>query len=152
MSISSTSSSADDTVRTEELARGLVEAFESGDLERLLSFYPDGGGFTYIDMWEPDTVLRTHEELAEWMKGFGEAFEMSSGGLEVMSMTTQGNRSVVELRIKGRYIGEGAPDGGLEMEILSCVVYGRFEDGLVREERVWAEPVEAQIARALGAQ
>lgn len=143
-------STVDETRRTEEAARGLVDAFQSGDIERLLTYYPDGD-FTYVDMWEPDTVLRTHGELATWMEEFGSVFDMSTGGLELVSMTVQGTRAVVEIKLKGKYVGEGAPSGGLEMEILSCVVYAHIDDdGLVHEERVYAEPVESQIARALG--
>ncbi len=35
-------STVDETRRTEEAARGLVDAFQSGDIERLLTYYPDG--------------------------------------------------------------------------------------------------------------
>ncbi|MBA2446702.1 MAG: nuclear transport factor 2 family protein [Chloroflexi bacterium] len=102
-------STVDETRRTEEAARGLVDAFQSGDIERLLTYYPDGD-FTYVDMWEPDTVLRTHGELATWMEEFGSVFDMSTGGLELVSMTVQGTRAVVEIKLKGKYVGEGGSE------------------------------------------
>jgi hypothetical protein len=81
---------------------------------------------------------------------FGSAFDTSAGGLQVVSLTAQHGRAAVELEIEARYIGDGAPDGGKDMTLRFCVVYGRIEDGLVREERVYAEPVESQVGRALG--
>lgn len=151
MSADSAHAAVDETLRTEQAAQAVVDAFQAGDIDTLLAHYPtDEEGFTYVDMWEPETVRRTHGELIQWMEDFGAVFDTSSGGLEVVSLTAQGTRAVVELRITGRYVGEGAPADGAAMEIRSCVVFRRLEDGLVREERVYAEAIEAQIARALG--
>lgn len=144
----SVNSKTSDVVETEKAVRDLLAAFAAGDVERLLAHYPEDG-LTYVDMSEPDSVLRTRAEIGSWVEEFGTAFDISAGGIDVLSLTAQENRVAAELRIRATYIGEGAPGGGKAMELRFCVIYGRIEDGVVFEERVYAEPVESQITRAL---
>jgi hypothetical protein len=149
MSVDTARATLDETRRTEDAVRAVLEAFGSGDVEGLLAAYADDGAFTYVDMWNPGVVITTRAGLLEWLEEFSAACEPLPGGQEVVSVTAQGSRAVVELGIKATYTGEGAPAGGADVTIQACVVFGMTDAGLVQEERVYGEPIEGQIARAM---
>lgn len=121
----------------EALFRRLISAWARTDLDALTSCFADD--LVYTDMPFPDAPVRGKVDFRERVKGFNALF--ADGRVDVEFVTVVANRTNVvgELRCRARYVGPGAPEGGVPVTWYATLV-DTVVDGKVANERVYFDP------------
>lgn len=133
----------------EQVLRGVMAAFERQDVDGvdgILSYYPDDDDFAYIDMTEPEEVLRGRDGMRAWLDEFWSVIDMTGAKMNVLTAMSEGDRVAGELELHATYVGDDAPPGGAPVVMRACVVQ-RIVDGVIREERLYID--SATIPRQL---
>lgn len=137
-----------ETRSNEQVMREVMAAFERQDVDGILRFYPDDDDFFYIDMAQPDQVLRGRDGMRAWLAEFWSIVDMSGAEMNLLTVTSEGDRVAAEFELDVKYVGEGASPGGTPVVMPGCLVQ-RVVDGRIREERLYmdSQAIQRQLER-----
>jgi hypothetical protein len=138
VSTESTTAGAGTTRSVEDVFRGTMAAFERQDAEGILSHYPEDDDFTYVDMTNPEVLVRGRDGMRAWLAEFWSVVDMTGAEMKVLSTMSEGDRVAGEIELHATYVGEGAPPDGARVVMPACVVQ-RIVDGVIREERLYID-------------
>lgn len=120
----------------EQVMRAVMAAFERQDVDCILSYYPDDDDFTYIDMAEPDQVLRGRDGMRAWLAEFWSMVDMTGAEMRLLTITSEGDRVACEFELEATYVDGGTSPAGARVLMRGCLVQ-RIVDGRIREERLY---------------
>lgn len=115
----------------EALLRRQVEAWARNDLDDLLTLYNED--MVYIDIPFSDRPVRGKQAFREYLEGYNAQFVSGTVQVEYTNIVASSTAVVGELRVKARYVGEGAPNGGAEIS-WRVVLIDTIVDGKVSTE------------------
>ena len=115
----------------EDLLKRQVDAWARNDLDALLSLYNDD--MEYIDIPYLDRAVRGKKDFREYLEKYNAQFVSGTVEVEYRNIITNSNSAVGELWVKAKYIGEGAPEEGVDIS-WSVVLIDTFVDGKVSTE------------------
>lgn len=116
-----------------------LEAFDSQDVERLVSLWADDG--ILVDMHEPDNQMQGKDAYRAYLvQTFGHFRDVRS---QTVSLAVDGNRIAAEIELRGTFHAEPDADGGAKKEVvLHFCLIEVIESGLVRREHVYSDSAE----------
>ncbi|KTE00729.1 hypothetical protein ATE68_15640 [Sphingopyxis sp. H038] len=117
--------------KNEDLLRKQVDAWARNDLDALLSLYNDD--MEYIDIPFSDFPVRGKKAFREYLEDYNSQFVSGTVRVDYVNIIASSTSVVGELRAEARYVGEGAPDGGVEIS-WSVVLIDTIVDGKVSTE------------------
>ncbi len=115
----------------EDLLRNQVDAWARNDLDALLSLYNDE--MEYIDIPFSDSPVRGKDDFRAYLENYNAQFVSGTVQVEYVNVIASSTAVVGELSVTARYVGEGAPDGGVEIS-WSVVLIDTIIDGKVSTE------------------
>lgn len=127
----------------EVLFRRLISAWARTDLDALTDCFADD--LVYTDMPFPDAPVRGKVAFREHVKGFNALFAAGQVDVEFVAVVANSTNVVGELRCRARYVGPGAPDGGVPVTWYVTLA-DTVVDGKVVNERVYFDPTAFDTA------
>lgn len=111
----------------EDLLRRQVDAWARNDLDELLTLYNDE--MEYIDIPFSDHPVRGKAKFREYLKDYNTQFVSGTVRVEFVNIIASSTAVVGELWCTARYVGEGAPEGGVEISwavvLIDTIVNGK---------------------------
>jgi limonene-1,2-epoxide hydrolase len=120
----------------EQVMRAVMDAFEHQDVDLILSYYPEDDDFTYIDMAEPDQVLRGRDGMRTWLGEFWSMVDMTGAEMRLQTITSEGERVACEFELEATYVDGGTALTGERVLMRGCLVQ-RIVDGTIRQEHLY---------------
>ncbi|WP_158691373.1 NAD(P)H-binding protein [Amycolatopsis nivea] len=104
----------------EALFRRQISAWARNDLDDLIDCYTDD--MVYTDMPFADQQVRGKAAFREYMAGYNALFAGSQVEVEIVTLVASSANVVGELLCRARYVGTGAPEGGVPVEWYATLV------------------------------
>ncbi|MBS0475295.1 MAG: nuclear transport factor 2 family protein [Proteobacteria bacterium] len=136
--MATTSSEAQLARQNEDLLKRQVDAWARNDIDALLSLYHDD--MVYIDMPFSDRPVRGKVHFREYIQGYNAQFVSGTVQVEYENIVASSTSVVGELRVTARYVGEGAPKGGVVIAWW-VVLIDTIVDGKVTSEHAHFDSV-----------
>lgn len=142
-----TAASSGDAQANEALFSRQIAAWSRHDVDALLEYYNDD--LVYVDVPFPDDAAHGLDAFRAALIGYYSQFDRSGFGAEVITIVANESHVVGELLCTARYIGAGAPEGGIVVSWFATLVE-RIVDGKISSERVYFDPtfIEKALASA----
>jgi hypothetical protein len=115
----------------EALLKKQVDAWARNDLDALLALYNDE--MEYIDIPFIDRPVRGKKDFREYLEIYNAQFVPGTVQVEYENIIANSISAVGELSVKARYIGDGAPEGGVDI-LWPVVLIDTFVNGKVSTE------------------
>ena len=113
--------------QNEEVLRKQVDAWARNDLDALLSLYNDE--MEYVDIPFSENPIRGKQDFRKYLQSYSAQFVTGSVRAEFVNIVASSTAVVGELSCTARYVGAGAPDGGVEITwpvvLIDTIVDGR---------------------------
>lgn len=131
----------------EALFRRQVAAWSRFDIDALLDCYNDD--MVYVDVPFPDEIVHGKDAFRVYLNGYFTQFDKSEFGADVVTLVANETHAIGELLCTGRYIGAGAPDGGIVLRWYATLV-DTIVAGKISSERAYFDPtlIEEAVADA----
>lgn len=129
----------------ETLFRRLVAAWACNDLDDLIDCFADD--LVYADMPSPDGPVRGKAAFRKYMEGYNALFAGGRVEVEFGTIVATSTNVVGELLCRARYVGPGAPEGGVPVSWCAALV-DTVVDGKVVSEHAYFDP--AAFDKAVG--
>ncbi len=113
------------------LLKKQVDAWARNDLDALLSLYNED--MEYIDIPFSDSPKRGKKEFREYLKDYNAQFVSGTVQVEYVNVIASSTAVVGELWVTAKYVGDGAPEGGVTIS-WSVVLIDTIVDGKVTTE------------------
>jgi uncharacterized protein YbjT (DUF2867 family)/ketosteroid isomerase-like protein len=127
----------------EALFRRLISAWARTDLDALTDCFADD--LVYTDMPFPEAPVRGKATFREHVRGFNALFADGQVDVEFVTVVANSTNVVGELRCQARYVGPGAPQGGVPVT-WHVTLSDTVVDGKVVTERVYFDPAAFDTA------
>ena len=115
----------------ENLLKRQVDAWACNDIDELLTLYNDD--MEYVDIPLSDSPKRGKNEFREYLKDYNAQFVSGTVQVEYVNVIASGAAVVGELWVTAKYVGAGAPEGGVTIS-WSVVLIDTIVDGKVTTE------------------
>ncbi|WLW56999.1 NAD(P)H-binding protein [Streptomyces sp. YU58] len=131
----------------EALFRRLISAWARTDLDDLIDCFADD--MVYTDMPFPGEPVRGKAAFREHVKRYNALFADGQVEVEFVTLVATSTNVVGELLCRARYVGPGAPEGGVPVRWYATLV-DTVMDGRVVSEHVYFDPTafDKAVARA----
>lgn len=111
----------------EALLKRQVDAWARNDLDELLTVYNED--MVYVEIPFSDRPVRGKHAFREYLEDYNAQFVAGTVQVEYANIVASSKAVVGELRVKARYVGEGAPVGGAEISwdvvLIDTIVEGK---------------------------
>lgn len=133
----------------EGVMREQIRAINAGDSLTVANLFTEEGRF--VDMSDPHAAHVGRDSIRLLVDSFIQEHDLGAeqgdSRIAVARMVSHGSLVVSELHFDCRFVGPGAPSGGVRLEWDAAVVDEFDSDGLIIEERSYSD--SAAIARQL---
>ena len=135
-----------DIIRSNEaLFRKQIEAWAGDDIDKLLACYNDD--MVYVDMPFLDQPVHGIDAFRTHMIDYNGQFDRSDFKAEILTLVANETHVVGELLSTARYIGPGAPAGGVLVS-WHATLFDTIVDGKISSEKAYFDP--STFEKAIG--
>lgn len=121
----------------EALFRRQIAAWARNDLDELIDCYTED--LIYTEMPYPHSPVRGKAAFRAYMTDYNALFAGGEMEVQVVTLVATSSHVVGELRTQARYVGPGAPEGGVPVSWYATLI-DTIADGKIRSEHAYFDP------------